>query len=277
MLEPQNEEEFKMDIGIVGLGVVGTACKNGFEKIGHIVKYHDVKFYTNIEDVLDTEVCFVSVPTPSNEDGSCDISIVEEVVGQLNDLKYKGVLAIKSTVEPGTNKEFREKYKNLRLYFVPEFLRERCATEDFIYNHNILVIGAEDEDAFNTIKEAHGDLPVHTVKVNPLEAELVKYFSNNYKALRITFANSFYKLCQELGANYDVVKDAFLFHGVGEGHYLNVNKEFGGFDGTCLPKDTKGLAFLIEKLGLDLNIFKTVVEENDKFIVKVPEGMRKEI
>ena len=266
-----------MDIGIVGLGVVGTACKNGFEKIGHIVKYHDVKFYTNIEDVLDTEVCFVSVPTPSNEDGSCDISIVEEVVGQLNDLKYKGVLAIKSTVEPGTNKEFREKYKNLRLYFVPEFLRERCATEDFIYNHNILVIGAEDEDAFNTIKEAHGDLPVHTVKVNPLEAELVKYFSNNYKALRITFANSFYKLCQELGANYDVVKDAFLFHGVGEGHYLNVNKEFGGFGGTCLPKDTKGLAFLIEKLGLDLNIFKTVVEENDKFIVKVPEGMRKEI
>ena len=277
MLEPQNEEEFKMDIGIVGLGVVGTACKNGFEKIGHIVKYHDVKFYTNIEDVLDTEVCFVSVPTPSNEDGSCDISIVEEVVGQINDLKYKGVLAIKSTVEPGTNKEFREKYKNLRLYFVPEFLRERCATEDFIYNHNILVIGAEDEDAFNTIKEAHGDLPVHTVKVNPLEAELVKYFSNNYKALRITFANSFYKLCQELGANYDVVKDAFLFHGVGEGHYLNVNKEFGGFGGTCLPKDTKGLAFLIEKLGLDLNIFKTVVEENDKFIVKVPEGMRKEI
>ena len=276
MLEPQNEEEFKMDIGIVGLGVVGTACKNGFEKIGHIVKYHVVKFYTNIEDVLDTEVCFVSVPTPSNEDGSCDISIVEEV-GQLNDLKYKGVLAIKSTVEPGTNKEFREKYKNLRLYFVPEFLRERCATEDFIYNHNILVIGAEDEDAFNTIKEAHGDLPVHTVKVNPLEAELVKYFSNNYKALRITFANSFYKLCQELGANYDVVKDAFLFHGVGEGHYLNVNKEFGGFGGTCLPKDTKGLAFLIEKLGLDLNIFKTVVEENDKFIVKVPEGMRKEI
>ena len=92
MLEPQNEEEFKMDIGIVGLGVVGTACKNGFEKIGHIVKYHDVKFYTNIEDVLDSEVCFVSVPTPSNEDGSCDISIVEEVVGQLNDLKYKGSL-----------------------------------------------------------------------------------------------------------------------------------------------------------------------------------------
>ena len=101
MLEPQNEEEFKMDIGIVGLGVVGTACKNGFEKLGHIVKYHDVKFYTNIEDVLDTEVCFVSVPTPSNEDGSCDISIVEEVVGQLNVLKYKGIHFKHITIKSG--------------------------------------------------------------------------------------------------------------------------------------------------------------------------------
>ena len=105
----------------------------------------------------------------------------------------------------------------------------------------------------------------------------MKYFSNSYKALRITFANSFYKICGELGADYDKIKDAFLFHGVGEGHYLNVNKEFGGFGGTCLPKDTKGLADLVDKLQLDLNIFKTIVEENEKFVMKVPEGMRKEI
>jgi len=84
-------------------------------------------------------------------------------------------------------------------------------------------------------------------------------------------------LCEKLDANYDVVKDAFLFHGIGEGHYLNVNKEFGGFGGTCLPKDTKGLAYLSEKLGLDLNIFKMIVEENEKFVTKVPQGMRREI
>ena len=130
---------------------------------------------------------------------------------------------------------------------------------------------------FDLIKKTHGHLPVHIVQVLPIEAELMKYFSNSYKALRITFANSFYKICGELGADYDKIKDAFLFHGVGEGHYLNVNKEFGGFGGTCLPKDTKGLADLVDKLQLDLNIFKTIVEENEKFVMKVPEGMRKEI
>ena len=224
-----------------------------------------------------TEVCFICVPTPSDEKGACDISIVDSVVNDLSVMDYKGIVAIKSTIVPGTVKAFREKYENLRIHFVPEFLRERCATEDFIYNHNILVIGADSDEDFETIRQTHGNLPSHVVKVEPIEAELVKYFSNNYKALRITFANSFYKLCEELGARYDVVKDAFLFHGVGEGHYLNVNKEFGGYGGTCLPKDTKGLAFLVDELGLDLKLFKTVVDENNKFVVKVPEGMRKEI
>ena len=105
----------------------------------------------------------------------------------------------------------------------------------------------------------------------------MKYFSNSYKASRITFANSFYKICNELGANYDKIKDAFLFHGVGEGHYLNANKEFGGFGGTCLPRDIRGLINLVEKLKLDLELFKTIEKENNKFVIKVPEGMRKEI
>ena len=266
-----------MKIGIIGLGVVGSACKDGFERVGHDVKVHDVKLNTRIEDILDTEICFVSVPTPANKDWSCDTSIVEKVVKHMNNLNYEGPLCIKSTIEPGTIKRFREKYSNLRLYFVPEFLRERCATEDFIYNHNVLVIGAEDDDVYELVKEAHGTLPVHTVQMKAGEAELVKYFSNSYKALRITFANSFYELCNKLDANYDKVKDAFLFHGVQEGHYLNVNKEYGGFGGTCLPKDTRGLAYLSEKLGLDLEIFKMIVEENDKFVTKVPQGMRKEI
>jgi len=175
-----------VNIGIIGLGVVGSACKAGFEKIGHNVKSHDIKLYTKIEDVLDTEICFISVPTPANNDWSCNTMIVEEVVEQMNDLRYDKPLCIKSTIEPGTIKKLRNKFPNLRLYFVPEFLRERCAEEDFIYNHNILVIGAEDGDAYELVKKAHGNLPTHTVQMKASEAELVKYFSNSYKALRIT-------------------------------------------------------------------------------------------
>ena len=105
----------------------------------------------------------------------------------------------------------------------------------------------------------------------------MKYFSNSYKATRVTFANAFYRLCEALGANYDIVKDAFLFHGIGEGQYLRVNKQFGGFGGTCLPKDTKGLANLVEELNLDIDLFKIIVSENEKFINVPDKENRKEI
>jgi UDPglucose 6-dehydrogenase len=101
--------------------------------------------------------------------------------------------------------------------------------------------------------------------MTPTEAELTKYFSNTYKAMRVTFANAFYNLCQTMGSDYDKVRDAFLFHGVGDGHYLKVNKQYGGFGGTCLPKDSKALAKLVDDLGLPMDIFKVIVSDNDKF------------
>ena len=265
-----------MKIGIVGLGVVGSAIKSGFERIGHEVISHDIKFYTKLKDILDTEVCYICVPTNSNEDGSCDVSIVHDVVRNLAKLDYKGIVAIKSTVEPGTTEKFRDE-TNLIMCFVPEFLRERCAEDDFINHNSLLLVGTDDDEIYEKIKETHGSLPVHKIKSTIIEAELIKYFSNTYKAMRVIFANTFYKICNELGANYDVVKDSFLLHGIQEGHYLNINKDFGGFGGTCLPKDTRAMRYLVDKLNLDLKLFETIIEENDKFVVKVPEGMRKEI
>ena len=68
-----------------------------------------------------------------------------------------------------------------------------------------------------------------------------------------------------------------MYHGVQEGHYLNVNKTYGGYGGMCLPKDTKAMKSLVNEMDLDLDIFKFIDEENDKFVKKVPKGMRKEI
>lgn len=265
-----------MKIGIIGLGIVGSAIKGGFEYLEHEVKVHDIILETSIEDILDTEICYICVPTNSDEDGKCDISIVESVVSDLSKLNYDGVVGIKSTVEPGTNQKLIDKY-NLRICSVPEFLRERCAEQDFIYNTNILVVGTGDSEIYDVVVKSHGTIPIHSVQVKLIEAELVKYFSNTYKSMKITFANTFYGVCEELGANYDVVKDSFLYHGLVEGHYLNVNKEFGGFGGVCLPKDTKAMAHLCKKLDLDLTLFDTIIKENNKFVVKVPKGMRKEI
>ena len=79
-----------------------------------------------------------------------------------------------------------------------------------------------------------------------------------------------------MGSDYDKVKDAFLFHGVGDGHYLRVNKDFGGFGGTCLPKDSKALSKLVDDLGLPMEIFKVIVSDNEIFTKTGQEG-RKEL
>lgn len=254
-----------MKIGVIGRGFVGGAITNGFENQGHEVLVHDTKLNTKIENVLESRLLYICVPTPSSEDGSCNTDIVESVLIELSELNYDGSVCIKSTIVPGTTQKFRQQFNNLNISFVPEFLREKTAVEDFLYNNNVLVIGSDDDETISLVKESHGVLPTHTVTMTPTEAELTKYFSNTYKAMRVTFANAFYNLCQTMGSDYDKVRDAFLFHGVGDGHYLKVNKQYGGFGGTCLPKDSKALAKLVDDLGLPMDIFKVIVSDNDKF------------
>ena len=96
-----------MKIGIVGVGIVGSAIKFGFEKLGHKVFTHDIIYNTSIEDVKDTDVVFICVPTPSLKDGKCDVQIVNDVVSELNGIDYQGIISIKSTVEPGTTKRLQ--------------------------------------------------------------------------------------------------------------------------------------------------------------------------
>ncbi len=254
-----------MKIGVIGRGFVGGAITNGFENQGHEVLVHDTKLNTKIENVLESRLLYICVPTPSSEDGSCNTDIVESVLVELSELNYDGSVCIKSTIVPGTTQKFRQQFNNLNISFVPEFLREKTAVEDFLYNNNVLVIGSDNDETISLVKESHGVLPTHTVTMTPTEAELTKYFSNTYKAMRVTFANAFYNLCQTMGSDYDKVRDAFLFHGVGDGHYLKVNKQYGGFGGTCLPKDSKALAKLVDDLGLPMDIFKVIVSDNDKF------------
>ena len=268
----------KMKLGVIGIGAVGSAISKGFEYLGHDVVGYDIKMpETKIEDTLDTEIVFITVGTPTGPNDECDLTAVNSVINQLSSFNYKGLVALKSTIEPGTTNRLRREYPNLNMCFVPEFLRERCAYEDFVYNNNILVVGTDSDENYDLIVKSHGRLPMHKVKVKIIDAELMKYFSNTYKAMRITFANSFYKVAQHFGADYDAIKDAFLFHGVGEGHYLNVNKDFGGYGGMCLPKDTKAMKVLCKKYKIDVDIFRFIDEENDKFVKKVPPGMRYDI
>jgi UDPglucose 6-dehydrogenase len=264
-----------MNIGIIGLGIIGGACKYGFEKLGHDVSAYDIKILgSKIEDVLGTEICFICVPTPSLPDGSCDVSIVESVVADLGRSDYKGIVAIKSTVKPTTSERLKNQ-TNLEVCFVPEFLRERCALVDFTENHDLLAIGTDSERVFNIVKKCHGNYPKSVVQMSRTEAELLKYFSNIFNALKVVFANEMYEVCQAVGANYLTIKDSYILRGMTKDIYLDVNDSFRGYAGMCLPKDTKALAAFVKELGLDLRLFEVLEEENAKFKKTVFEGMRK--
>lgn len=262
-----------MRIGIIGQGVIGSACKYGFEKLGHNVMVHDIKLNTNIVDVLNTEICYVCVPTPSNIDGSCDTSIVESVVNELRDYNYKGVVAIKSTVIPTTTIKLKEK-TGLEICFVPEFLRERCAISDFTENHDLLVVGTDSKKVYDLVVNCHGYYPKSYSQLNSTEAELLKYYSNIYNALKITFANEMYEICQKLDIDYTNIKDTFIKRNTTKNIYLDVNENFRGYAGVCLPKDTKAMDCFVKDLGLDLKLFETIDSENNKFKKTVFNGMR---
>jgi UDPglucose 6-dehydrogenase len=263
-----------MKIGIVGAGVVGDAISRGLKLLNHDIYIHDLKFNTRIDIVKNTDIVFICVPSPNNENGHCDTSIIESVIVELNDINYKGIVAIKTTVVPGFTQNMIVKFGNLNLCFVPEFLRERCAFDDFVNNYSLLAVGTHDKWIFHKMIEAHGSYPKETVMMTPNEAEILKYYSNSLAALRITFSNIFYELCQKLGGDYTKIKDAYVLTKKINDLYLDVNTNLRGFGGTCLPKDTEALVALLNDLNLEFSLIEAIVTDNKKFDTTVFNGMR---
>jgi UDPglucose 6-dehydrogenase len=257
-----------MRVGIIGVGNVGSAVRHGLTRIGHDVEVFDTKLpETSIKNLLFTETTFICVPTPQAADGTCDVSIVEQVVRELAEEKYRGLVTIKSTVEPGTTDRLQKKHPHLRFAFCPEFLRERAMYVDFVENHDVLIIGTYDLRDAELLKEVHGSLPKSHAVISPLEAEFAKYFSNVFNALRIVFANQFYDVVKAAGADYQKIKDAIVRHRNIHDVYLDCNENFRGFGGACLPKDTSAFSQYAKKmLGKDdLSLFDGIVEINKRY------------
>jgi UDPglucose 6-dehydrogenase len=250
-----------MKIGIIGVGKVGGAIAYGFQRIGHEVLPHDINLGTDIDVVLPAPIVFICVPTPTTDNGRCDIRIVHSVVEELVTARYKGLAVIKSTILPGTTKAWSDSY-DLRLAFCPEFLRERAAFSDFVEGNDVCIAGVYDSQDFKLIKQAHGSLPKAFVMLTPTEAELAKYFCNVYNALRIVFACQFYDVCKDLGADYTAIKSAVVHRHNIEDAYLDANEHLRGFGGSCLPKDTEAFASFVEQMNLNLPLFSTIVNIN---------------
>lgn len=192
------------------------------------------------------------------------------------DLLYSGVICIKSTVIPGTTINYINKYKCDKICFCPEFLKERSALEDFKFNNPICIIGTVNHQAYEVIKECHGDISSIYKKVHPTEAELTKYFQNVFNTIRILFANAFYEVCSNNNVNYDSIIESLLVRREIDDKYIRCNEKLRGPSGPCLVKDTLAFNEYVESLNLKIkpSIFGAMVSDMKLYPRTVIEGTR---
>ena len=229
-----------MRIGIIGMGVVGKATAKTFKYIGHNIIAYDkyqrnpVSDVHNILGLHTSDMIFICLPTPSNEEG-IDMTAFDEVFPQLKG--YEGLIVIKSTVLPGTCRKYALKYK-LKIAHNPEFLTAKNADFDSINPHKI-VIGTNDLDAENLLQELYKPFPCPKFSVNLETAEMIKYACNCELAMQVSYANELYDIANKFNADYIAIQLAMLTDDR-IGKFKEVTKE-RGFGGMCFPKDT--LAF----------------------------------
>ena len=266
-------------IGFIGLGMVGKAIYDVLNET-HETCFYDVKIEgSTINDILDSNIVFISVPTIPDSNNNCDLSILNLVIEQLNELKYAGVICIKSTITPETTIKYIDKYNNNNICFCPEFLRERCAYEDFKYNNKICIVGTVSETVYELVKGCHSQICKQFRHVHPTEAELTKYFQNVYNTNRILFANAFYEVCKYNKVNYDNIIDNLIVRNEIDNKYIRCNENMRGPSGPCLVKDTLAFNEYVKTLDLETrpSLFQTLVNDMKLYPKTVIAGTRSEV
>ncbi|MGE2691062.1 UDP-glucose dehydrogenase family protein [Mycolicibacterium pulveris] len=209
-----------------------------------------LRFSADYTDLADRDLVFICVPTPSRFDGSADLSAVEAAVAELASLlPSAAVLVLKSTVPVGTTRWLARRLKptGLRVVSNPEFLRESHAIYDFQHPDRV-VIGADDDAAAEMVAAVYG-ASAPTLRMSPESAELAKYASNAFLAVKISYANSLARLCAGVGADIgDVTRCMGADVRIGQ-HFLQPGPGWGG---SCLPKDTAALLHTGRLAGVEL-------------------------
>jgi UDPglucose 6-dehydrogenase len=273
----------KYNIGIVGNGFVGSAVAYGFSpQCGYdanirIYDKQQEKSNSSLEEAVnESDFIFLSVPTPSNQDGSIHLGVIETALAEINEAKVdtrkKNVVLIRSTVVPGTTRKLAKKYPRLNLVFNPEFLTERSAKFDFI-NQSRFIIGGltntpeiprwEVSAVARLFRHRFGDsTPV--VMCDYETAEIIKYMNNCFFALKVSFLNEMKMLADKSGVDWNIAVDGFVRDGrVGHSH-LQVPGPDGklGFGGSCFPKDLRAIIQFGEESEVDMKTLKAAWETN---------------
>jgi UDPglucose 6-dehydrogenase len=252
------------NIGIMGYGMVGGSLARYFQNIRAIdpAIYDPPKGYDSIESLNQADIIFVCVPTPYDEEkGGFDLSYVEDAFSKIAGGK---VVVIKSTVLPGTTQNFQDKYPSLKVLFNPEFLTESTADQDMCYPDRQIV--GYTKQSFSVAGDVMRILPLAPFErlLSVTEAEMVKYFGNTWFSTKVVFANQMYDICQKLGIDYDRVKEASAADKrIGPTHLEVFHKGYRGYGGKCLPKDTRALIQLGNRIGSEMKLLKLVEEINN--------------
>jgi UDPglucose 6-dehydrogenase len=254
-------------IGIIGQGFVGNAIYQKFKNYYKVSTYDldSNKCNSTEEEAMGCDVVFVCLPTPMNQNGECDISIVEEAVAAISNLGKASSVVIKSTIVPGTTELLNDAYDNISIVFNPEFLTEANAVKDF-ENQNRIVLGGP-RPTTTKIKRIYTKVfpGVHIIKTGSTHAEMIKYITNTFLATKVSFANEIYQICNKLRLDYDkVIEYATFDERLGKSHWAvpGPDGDFG-YGGHCFPKDLKAMISLAHDLNVQPRILTAVDCKNN--------------
>jgi len=225
------------------------------------------------ESIRTSDLTFICVGTPPNDDGSANLSFIESasrsIGAELQNASGYHVIVVKSTVPPGTTEKVvrpavlassHMTEDTIGFAMNPEFLREGRAIEDFRQPDRI-VIGSNSARAGDCVAEVYAKYSAPVIRTGLAAAEMIKYTSNAFLATKISFSNEIGNVCKELGIDvYEVMKGVGLDPRIGP-KFLDAG---AGFGGSCFPKDVSSLAVLAERAGIEPRILRAVLEVNER-------------
>lgn len=299
-----------MKIAVAGTGYVGLVTGVCLAEHGHVVTCVDVDenkvkmmesgkspiYEPGLEELMvknmdhlyfttdyqkayvDADVIIIAVGTPEKKDGSANLAFVFGVAGQIAEsISKECVVIVKSTVPIGTNDEvekiLNENSRELKVHVAsnPEFLAQGTAVPDTMHASRI-VLGVNDSFAKEKLMEMYQNFDAPIMTCNRRSAEMIKYASNDFLALKISYMNEIANLCEAIGANVEEVAK-------GMGFDERIGKRFLhagiGYGGSCFPKDTKALHHLSAQNGCEMKTVKAAIEVNEGQKYKLSKKARK--
>ncbi len=227
-----------------------------------------LSFTTNFNEAYKkADVIFIGVGTPELPDGSADLSFISTVTRQIAESIEKDCLVVvKSTVPIGTNDKVEQLLKDFLTHKVhfevasnPEFLAQGSAVRDTLKAARI-IIGTESTRAENILKDIYEPFHLPIVSVSRRSAEMIKYASNDFLALKISYMNDIANLCELVGADIEDVAEGMKYDPRIGSTFLHAGIGYGG---SCFPKDTKALRYLAKQKGYQLKTVDAAVEVNE--------------